>query len=99
MANNRFNLLSPEAIRALADSADNENTKRSTGNWMKIFRQWATVRCISDSIEVMDAQRLDKILSQFYAEVKKQNGQDYEPDSLRVMQSLIHRKNRKTLHF
>jgi len=91
MANNRFNLLSPEAIRALADSADNENTKRSTGNWMKIFSQWATVRCISESIEVMDAQRLDKVLSQFYAEVKKQNGQDYEPDSLRVMQSSIHR--------
>ena len=35
--------------------------------------------------------KLDGILSQFYAEIRKQDGSDYEPDCLRVMQSSLHR--------
>jgi hypothetical protein len=34
---------------------------------------------------------LDKLLSKFYGEVKKVNGADYEPESLRVMQAAIDR--------
>ena len=39
----------------------------------------------------MATQELDKLLSKFYAEVKKQHGTDYEPDSLRIMQRAIER--------
>jgi hypothetical protein len=39
----------------------------------------------------MAPEKLDKLLSKFYAEVKKRDGTDYEPDSLRIMQSAIER--------
>jgi len=40
----------------------------------------------------MAPQELDKVLSiKFYAEVKKRNGEDNEPESLKMMQSAIER--------
>ena len=39
----------------------------------------------------MVAESLDKVLSQFYGEIRKQDGREYEPDSLRVMQSSLYR--------
>ena len=39
----------------------------------------------------IDAESLDEVLSQFYGEIRKQDGREYEPDSLRVMQSSLHR--------
>ena len=32
---------------------------------------------------------MDNALGQFYAEIKRKDGKDYEPDSLRVMQAAI----------
>ena len=39
----------------------------------------------------MAPEKLDKVLSKFYAEVKKKDGDDYEPESLKIMQSAIER--------
>ena len=50
------------------------------------------------SIETMAPEKLDKVLSKFYAEVKKKDGDDYEPESLKIMQSAIERiKRRRTI--
>ena len=43
------------------------------------------------NLESLLPNDLDKTLQHFYAEVKKQNGDDYEPCSLAVMQSAIDR--------
>ena len=37
----------------------------------------------------MAPEKLDKVLSNFYTEVKKKDGDDYEPESLNIMQSAI----------
>ena len=42
-------------------------------------------------MEEIDAESLDEVLSQFYEEIHKQDGREYEPDSLHVMQSSLHR--------
>ena len=39
----------------------------------------------------MAPEELDKVLGKFYAEVKKKDGDDYEPESLKIMQSSIER--------
>ena len=36
-------------------------------------------------------QRLDGVLQQFYAELRKTNGENYEPESLKVMQAALDR--------
>ena len=37
-------------------------------------------------------------MSQFYAEVRKESGEDYEPDSLRVMQAALERHLKSKLY-
>ncbi|XP_066935958.1 zinc finger MYM-type protein 3-like [Clytia hemisphaerica] len=42
-------------------------------------------------LEEYSPPELDAVLCQFYGEVRKRDGDDYEPDSLRVMQAGLHR--------
>ena len=42
-------------------------------------------------MEEIEAESLDEVFSQFYGQICKQHGREYESDSLRVMQSSLHR--------
>ena len=44
-----------------------------------------------EQLERYDIPELNEALSQFYAELRKENGQDYEPDSLKEMQVALNR--------
>ena len=44
-------------------------------------------------------QKLDSTLGRFYAEVRKKDGQEYEPESLAVMQRALDRHLKKLQHF
>lgn len=87
----RFPVLSSADIEELQAVATNKNTQRSTKQWMNVFNSWCTSRHLDVDITTLSPQNLDNMLCQFYAEVKKQNGDDYEPESLRQMQSCIDR--------
>ena len=88
----RFASVSSEEINYLAENAKNTNTEKSTNIWLNVFKAWATVRGKDVNFEnYTDAEKLDKTLSQFYSEVRKQNGEEYEPDCLRVMQGAFQR--------
>ena len=41
--------------------------------------------------EELSPNELNKVFTQFFAEIRKKNGSDYEPDLLRVMQAGLHR--------
>jgi len=59
---------------------------------MNVFRSWCQARLLENvTIEIMAPEELDKVLSKFYANVKKKDGDDYEPESLKIMQSSIER--------
>jgi hypothetical protein len=84
----RFPEVPSEEIEELKSSAVNVNTTRSTKQWMNVLKSWCTSRRIQNvNITTMAPHELDKLLSKFYAEVKKRDGTDYEPDCLRIMQS------------
>lgn len=87
----RFGCATNSDLNFLAESAKNKNTTRSTNNWVNVYNTWALERNFDKNLENYDAQKLDEVLCLFYAEVRKQNQEDYEPDSLRVMQSALHR--------
>ena len=42
-------------------------------------------------METYCPQALDALFNKFYVEIRKKDGTDYEPDSLRVMQAAIDR--------
>ena len=69
----------------------NGNTKRSTDTWIKRYSKWATERGHPIDITCIPPERLDSILQQFYAELRKKNGDEYEPESLKVMQTALDR--------
>ncbi|CAH3037292.1 unnamed protein product, partial [Porites lobata] len=87
----RFIEADDELIELLKCESENKNTKRSTGYWKGIFEKWAKTRGKEEQLESYDIPELNEALSQFYAELRKENGQDYEPDSLKVMQAALDR--------
>ena len=69
----------------------NKNTLQSTNNGVKIWKSWAAQMGYDESIEKYESEALNKIIQQFNATVRKKDGDDYEPDSLRVMVTTIDR--------
>ena len=88
----RFPEVSTDDIEELRSLAVNKNTSRSTKQWMNVLNYWCTSRRIQNvNIETMAPQDLDELLGKFYAEIKKQDGEDYEPESLKIMQCALDR--------
>ena len=87
----RFNEADESDIKFFIDSNRSANTKLSTSNWLKIYQLWARARGKEINPEKLEPYELNKTLELFYAEVKKSNGKDYEPDSLRVMIAAVDR--------
>ena len=58
---------------------------------MRVWYSRAKSRQINESIETMAPATLDGVLQKFYLEVRKQDGSEYEPDSLKVMQAALER--------
>ena len=68
----RFPVVSSEEIQELKSVVVNKNTSRSTKQWMNVFQSWTKSRHLGNvSIETMPPEELDKVLSKFYAEIKK----------------------------
>ena len=67
------------------------NTTKQTNKWIVAYKQWAKLRNKEVDIHTPPPFELDVILQSFYAEIKKQNGDDYEPNSLSAMQTSIDR--------
>ena len=67
------------------------NTTKQTNKWIVVYKQWAKLRNKEADIHTLPPFELDVILQSFYAEIKKQNGDDYEPNSLSAMQTSIDR--------
>lgn len=72
-------------IDFLREKSNSQNTVRSTNNWLRVYQSWAKVRGYNEQMETYQPNDLDVILQIFYTEVRKLNGTEYEPDSLKVM--------------
>ena len=55
--------------------------------FLRAFEVWARSRNVIPELSLYTPVDLNNILRRFYSEVRKENGNDYEPDSLRVMQA------------
>ena len=92
----RFKDVTDEEITVLKDAAENVNTRKSTINWVRVFETWCDENELDKNPEMVLPEQLDKILERFFACVCKQDGTDYEPGSLKVMQAVL---DRKVIHF
>ena len=87
----RFAVSNQQNIQTLIDKSKNQNTNKATNQWMRAYLSWAKLRNAPTEIELLPPADLDQILQSFYAEIKKQNGKDYQPGCLSNMQSGIDR--------
>ena len=75
----RIGIVDGESIEELKELSENENLKKSTEHWKNVFVKWATEREKKKNLEAYECVDLDKTLSQFYAEVPKENREDTSP--------------------
>ena len=87
----RFAKTSPEKMNKLKEKSKNENSNKTSMNWMRVFQSQADDRRQEKNIETMEPKKLHEILSLFYAEIRKLNRKEYEPQCLEVMQTGIDR--------
>ena len=89
----RFGESNNTLIQSLKDYAKNKNKQQRTNNWINVWSAWPEQKGHDKNIEGYEPAALNKILEDFYATaaVRKKNGEDYEPDSLRVMVTAMDR--------
>ncbi|CAH3034262.1 unnamed protein product [Porites evermanni] len=98
--NERFPWLQEEEINTLRSRNENSNTAKSTKTWLNVFNEWKLQRNEARRFEDIPPEELDAILCRFFAEIRKKDGGEYEPESLAVMQSALdrHLKNAGKKH-
>ena len=87
----RFGFASETTIEELKIFSKNPNTVKSTSFWLNVWESWCKQKDIVNKIEENEREKLNKLLETFYAEVKNKNGDDCEPDSLKVMIAALDR--------
>ena len=86
----RFPDISCEEIQKLAEKAVNKNTDVD-----ECLKSWTESKGLRDDVVKYEAKELDECLSRFFAEIRKSDGSDYEPDSLRVMLAAVDRHHKQ----
>lgn len=83
-----------DRINAYLKSSKNKNTVRKTESDVKRFKEWLSVAPRCENRDILDIPPivLDRYLSSFLMDVKKDNGDDYEPDTLTSIHRSIARK-------
>ena len=84
-----------EEIQELKENSENQNTKKSTSTWMNVWTSWAESKKFETNLLSYEAKQLDETLQKFFAEIRKKDGSEYEPDSLRVMLASLDRHLRE----
>jgi hypothetical protein len=87
----RFLAVDETATSTLIDSMKNENTKRKTGYDVGIFKQLLSIVRELQNPEDIEVSELNMLLARFYLSVRTKLNQEYEPDSLKSIQSSISR--------
>ena len=63
-----------------------DNATKSTFQWLRVYLSWEKLRNEDQKMKRLEPSRLDEILWQFYAEVKRKDGTNYKPSSSANMQ-------------
>ena len=90
-ADERFPTLPEEELTNRRGKNQNQNTSKSTKTWLNVFNEWKVQRKEARKLEDIPSHEPDAILCRFFTEMRKKDGQDFEPESLAVMQCSLDR--------
>ena len=87
--------ISPEDVRKLIENEDNQNTKKKTLYDCSKFERFLVLKNESRQMTEIEPEILDEHLANFILSVRKPNGEEYEPSTIRSIISSIDRKLRR----
>ena len=67
-------------LQQFKENAENSNTKKSGKTWVPVQTTWAEEKGYSPDIVSYEAKEIYGRLRKFFAEVRKKDGSDYEPE-------------------
>ena len=79
----------------LKQNSENQNTKKSTTTWLNVWTSWAESKNFETNLLSYEGKQLHETLQKFFAEIRKKDGSEYEPDSFRVMLASLDRHLRE----
>ena len=83
---------SQEEIEGFINNQKSFNTtKKTTTDMNTLFRYMKSIGMRNESIESLPASDLDHLLSKFFMNIRKKNGEEYEPDTISGFQRSIQR--------
>ena len=68
-------------IQRLLQKNTNMNTAKSTKNWISKFSKWAIENQVHPELEEIPENELDGVLQRFFAQIRRNDGENYEPVS------------------
>ena len=87
-----FAIVTDADIEKLKDKNTNQNTAKTTTTWARRFQKWQEERGLSvQPSSQPEPAELDRTLQRYFAELRKEDGSEYEPDSLRTMLASLDR--------
>ena len=78
----RFSNLSSQEKAAKIEEKDSKNTRKANDRAVKLFHTYLIEEGEDKKIESMTKEELNKYLSDFYLQVKKENGELYKSNTL-----------------
>ena len=69
-------------IDSFIEQNRNRNTTKKTTSDLNVFYRWAKTVNETRRLEEILPEELDKLLAHFFLKARKQNGDDFEPDTL-----------------
>ena len=90
MANPTFHLLSDEEISELISGIDSKNTKKTSKFAISKFESFAALT--GTTLNSLSIPELDLFLVQFYANLRKDDGEDYSKRTLQVIRHGIQKR-------
>ena len=93
----RFVNLSEEDVNTFCDEQENKNTAKKTTYDIGIFKEFLAIYNSTEDREIQDIppEELQPIIKNFILSVRKQNGNEYEPSSVKAFVQSIDRYLRK----
>ena len=90
-----FVSMSNNEVQDFIDNQENVNTLKKTKNDIMKFRRFLETKDETREIHHIDVDQLDEYVANFILSVRKQNGEEYEPTSIRGIVSSLDRKLRR----
>jgi len=87
----RYRSVTDEDTYTFIEDLKNSNTKRKTISDCKIFTNWLKSENEIRNLEDIPAADLDNYLARFFLAVRNQKQEEYEPDSIKLIQASINR--------